>query len=112
PSPSLSSMASFSPVEAPEGTSAEPVVPSSRRTLASTVGLPRESNTSAAVILLIRMFISYNGSKVLLRSRTRRPVIPYPQETPAPRRLRSKCVRFVRQRLLAQPLTPNHRLRR
>src|SRR4029453_4574755 len=62
---SLSSMASFSPVEAPEGTSAEPVVPSSRTTLASTVGLPRESNSSAGVILLIRMLIPYNCSNAL-----------------------------------------------
>src|ERR1051326_9211673 len=40
---SRSSRASWAPVEAPEGTSARPRVPSSRRTSTSTVGLPRES---------------------------------------------------------------------
>src|SRR6266481_8341457 len=44
-SPSRSSRASCSPVEAPEGTAARPSAPPSRRTSASTVGLPRESMT-------------------------------------------------------------------
>src|SRR5579863_4423040 len=39
-------MASCSPVEAPEGTAARPTIPPSRRTSASTVGLPRESRIS------------------------------------------------------------------
>src|SRR2546427_1221485 len=42
-SPSRNSRASCSPVEAPEGTAARPRVPSSSKTSASTVGLPRES---------------------------------------------------------------------
>src|SRR2546430_16677597 len=42
-SPSRSSRASCSPVEAPEGTAARPSAPPSRTTSASTVGLPRES---------------------------------------------------------------------
>src|SRR4030095_13289584 len=54
-SSSRSSTASFSPVEAPEGTMAEAVVPSSRTTEVSTVGLPRESNTSCAVMFTMRM---------------------------------------------------------
>ena len=45
-SPSLSSTASFSPVEAPDGTAARPKLPSARTTSASTVGLPRESRIS------------------------------------------------------------------
>src|SRR3974390_1185258 len=44
-SPSRSSRASCSPVEAPEGTIARPEAPDSRLTSASTVGLPRESRT-------------------------------------------------------------------
>src|SRR5262249_27202905 len=44
-SPSRSSRASCSPVEAPEGTAARPKAPDSRVTSASTVGLPRESMT-------------------------------------------------------------------
>src|SRR5215469_3608701 len=54
-SPSRSSRASCSPVEAPEGTAARTKPPDSRMTSASTVGLPRESMTWRArtrVILL------------------------------------------------------------
>src|SRR5262249_10213949 len=47
------------PVEAPDGTIADEVVPSSRTTEASTVGLPRESNTSWALILTISMEFSF-----------------------------------------------------
>ena len=49
-SPSRSSMASFSPVLAPEGTAARPTVPSLRMTSTSTVGLPRESRISRALM--------------------------------------------------------------
>ncbi len=49
-SPSRSSIASRDPVEAPEGTAARPMMPDSRRTSASTVGLPRESRISRATI--------------------------------------------------------------
>src|SRR3977135_3095791 len=41
-------MASKAPVEAPDGTAARPVLPSSRPTSTSTVGLPRESRISRA----------------------------------------------------------------
>ena len=51
--PSRNSTASRSPVEAPDGTSARPNVPSDNKTSASTVGLPRESNTSRALIFSI-----------------------------------------------------------
>src|SRR6185369_16053918 len=47
-SPSRSSTASCSPVEAPDGTDARPVTPSAKTTSASTVGLPRESSISRA----------------------------------------------------------------
>src|SRR5258706_596671 len=52
-SPSRSSSASCSPVEAPEGTAARPSAPPSRTTSASTVGLPRESMTWRARTLVI-----------------------------------------------------------
>src|SRR5262245_6729677 len=47
-SPSRSSTASCSPVDAPEGTAARASVPSSSATSTSTVGLPRESKISRA----------------------------------------------------------------
>src|SRR4051812_29886535 len=47
-SPSRRSTASKAPVEAPDGTAARAVVPSSSRTSTSTVGLPRESRISRA----------------------------------------------------------------
>ncbi len=47
--PSRNSTASFSPVEAPDGTSDLDLVPSERKALTSTVGLSRESNTSLAI---------------------------------------------------------------
>ena len=48
--PSRFSAASKAPVEAPEGTAARETVSSSRRTSTSTVGLPRESRISRAII--------------------------------------------------------------
>jgi hypothetical protein len=55
-SPSRSSTASFSPVDAPEGTDALAVMPLSSAMCTRTVGFPRESNISKAkseAILLI-----------------------------------------------------------
>src|ERR1700690_1074445 len=51
-------MASCSPVEAPEGTAARPKWPEARRTSTSTVGLPRESTISRAVMegMVVFMF--------------------------------------------------------
>src|SRR5215468_12485183 len=60
-SPSRSSRASCSPVEAPEGTIARPKAPDSRSTSASTVGLPRESRIWRAwtrIILLDMMVMA------------------------------------------------------
>src|ERR1022692_2180303 len=54
-SQSRSSTASRSPVDAPDGTIAEPIVPSSNVTCPSTVGLPLESRTSLAVICLMNI---------------------------------------------------------
>src|SRR5215472_4425747 len=48
-SPSRSSSASCTPVEAPEGTAARPSAPPERSTSASRVGFPRESRISRAV---------------------------------------------------------------
>src|SRR5574344_867863 len=52
-SPSRNSMASFSPVDAPEGTDALPNAPDSKYTSTSTVGLPLESRISLPIILSI-----------------------------------------------------------
>ena len=49
-SPSRSSSASNAPVEAPDGTAARAIVPSSRPISTSTVGFPRESRISRATI--------------------------------------------------------------
>src|SRR6187549_2879232 len=54
-SPSRNSIASFSPVDAPEGTAARPFAPLSRITSASTVGLPRESITCLLLISLMAL---------------------------------------------------------
>ncbi len=57
---SRSSKASFEPVEAPEGTAALPMIPFSKMTSTSIVGLPLESKISLALISLIfDMFPSY-----------------------------------------------------
>ena len=45
-SPSRSSAASYIPVDAPDGTTAAPTLPSDKRTSALTVGFPLESSTS------------------------------------------------------------------
>src|SRR5215469_18262760 len=46
-------MASWAPVDAPEGTAARPSSPPSRVTSTSTVGLPRESRISRATMSMI-----------------------------------------------------------
>ena len=61
-SPSLNSTASRSPVEAPLGTAALPIIPLSISTSTSTVGLPRESKislplTSIIVVIFIAVLI-------------------------------------------------------
>src|SRR5688572_12439789 len=57
-SASLSSSASRSPVDAPDGTPARPRAPPSSVTSTSTVGLPRESRISrprTSLILIVRL---------------------------------------------------------
>src|SRR5262245_1237836 len=56
-SPSPSSSASWPPVEAPEEMIARPISPLLRCTSTSTVGLPRESRTSRAIISSINVLI-------------------------------------------------------
>lgn len=51
--PARSSNASCSPVEAPDGTDARPIMPDSNTTSTSTVGLPLESRISRATIFSI-----------------------------------------------------------
>src|SRR5438445_12200955 len=60
-SPSRSSIASFSPVEAPLGTAALPRAPDSNSISASTVGLPRESRISRACTLSILLITFYSS---------------------------------------------------
>src|SRR5579862_1592677 len=48
-------MASFEPVDAPDGTAARPLTPDSRTTSASMVGLPRESRISRAMTSTIAL---------------------------------------------------------
>src|SRR5437016_139057 len=56
-SPSRSSIASFSPVEAPDGTAARPHAPLSSVTSASTVGFPRESKICRPLISRIALIL-------------------------------------------------------
>src|SRR5271168_649498 len=51
-------MASFDPVDAPEGTAARPLMPDSSTTSASMVGLPRESRISRAMTSTMALMIS------------------------------------------------------
>src|ERR1044072_4872138 len=63
-------MASKAPVEAPEGTAARPVLPSSRPTSTSTVGLPRESRISRATTTSMDgTSISFLGCDTVRRDR-------------------------------------------
>jgi hypothetical protein len=63
-SPSRNSKASLSPVEAPEGTAARPKEPLLSSTSTSTVGLPRESRISLALIWLILISSIHSPSLV------------------------------------------------
>src|SRR6185437_16003084 len=56
-SPSRSSIASFSPVEAPDGTAARPLAPLSSATSASIVGFPRESKIWRPLISRIALIL-------------------------------------------------------
>src|SRR5574344_2327768 len=58
-SPSRSSNASFSPVDAPDGTLARPITPLSSVTSTSTVGFPLESRISRACIFSILIFVFF-----------------------------------------------------
>src|SRR5216684_7246983 len=58
---SRNSTASCSPVDAPEGTAARPIVPSARRTSDSTVGLPRESRISRPMTLMISILLFWGS---------------------------------------------------
>ena len=69
-SPSLSSTASFSPVEAPDGTAARPKLPSARTTSASTVGFPRESRISRPTTFTISVM------RTLLREAKKQKLLP------------------------------------
>src|SRR6201985_822927 len=57
-SPSRSSTASRVPVEAPEGTAARPIEPSSSTTSTSTVGLPRLSRISRPTTFTIAVILT------------------------------------------------------
>src|SRR6185437_10948404 len=67
-SPSRSSTASCAPVEAPDGTAARPIDPSSSTTSTSTVGLPRLSRISRAVMSTISVM---GGESSGVRERAR-----------------------------------------
>src|SRR5699024_6883723 len=85
--PSRSSTASCSPVEAPEGTDALVRVPSSRATSTSTAGLPRESRISRAPTC-----------SIIANARTPHPIVAsaFPHRVASSRRChaqaRSSCV--------------------
>src|SRR4051812_47660401 len=65
-SPSRSSSASRSPVDAPDGTAARPNAPLSSVMSTSTVGLPRESRISRACTLVIFTTMSLDGWRSLV----------------------------------------------
>src|SRR5215210_5244969 len=67
--PSRSSVASNSPVEAPEGTAARPWAPDASTTSTSTVGLPRESRIwracSVSILLTVSGLLLQAGARVV-----------------------------------------------
>src|SRR5438132_11808449 len=79
-SPSRSSIASFSPVDAPDGTAARPRAPLSNTTSTSTVGFPRESRICRPLIsriTLISLFPHHFPSKKINRHHIRRTAFSY-----------------------------------
>src|SRR5438270_1539026 len=113
-SPSRSSRASCSPVEAPEGTAARPSAPPSRITSASTVGLPRESMTWRARISVMRLIASTSSQQGLLEGHSLHRPVELAQraeerlhalERPGVRTIRQRLVR-LRVRLHEQPRHP------
>src|SRR5437773_4863174 len=62
-SPSRSSIASFSPVEAPDGTAARPRAPLSSVTSASIVGFPRESRICRPLISRIALMLPLQAAE-------------------------------------------------
>src|SRR6202034_2840925 len=56
------STASCAPVEAPEGTAARPIEPSSSRTSTSTVGLPRLSRISRPMMSMMAVMGASSGN--------------------------------------------------
>ena len=70
-SPSRNSVASWAPVDAPEGTDALPTLPSARSTSASTVGRPRESKISRPRTRSIAMVGIFIEPSILTRQVTR-----------------------------------------
>ncbi len=62
-SPSRRSSASWMPVDAPDGTAAEPVAPPSRVTVTVIVGLPRESRISRAWTEAIVLNMTYSVAR-------------------------------------------------
>src|SRR6266513_3841273 len=70
-SPSRSSIASFSPVEAPDGTAARPHAPLSSVTSASTVGFPRESKICRPLISRIALILPSQAAEKVPQLRSR-----------------------------------------
>src|SRR5579859_7139893 len=74
-SPSRSSTASCSPVDAPLGTAAVPLAPLASVTSASTVGLPRLSRISRAWMEMIVLMVDRTLPYLRLKSNHRRPYL-------------------------------------
>src|SRR6185295_4629501 len=90
-SPSRSSIASFSPVEAPDGTAARPLAPLSSATSASIVGFPRESKIWRPLISRIALILPSQAAEKGPHST--RPA-PARQDAPFPN-LRSRLDRIL-----------------
>src|SRR3954466_3259727 len=82
-SPSRSSTASCAPVEAPDGTAARPMLPSSSVTSTSTVGLPRLSriwrawtSTIAVMAFLLAAANDYQGVRAAIGRAAKRATFP------------------------------------
>src|SRR6266850_6885997 len=96
-SPSRSSIASFSPVEAPDGTAARPRAPLSSVTSASIVGFPRESRICRPLISRIALMLPPQAAEKgpQLRSRLDKILNGDPAASPTRRRAHTWCSLFV-----------------
>src|SRR5262245_3258790 len=93
-------MASCSPVDAPDGTAARPSAPEARRTSTSTVGLPRESMISRAVMAVMVVFMKIRSCSKGLRTcevKRKRAVVHFCDQEPSEPNIEQKAAKETKE---------------